>query len=73
MKDLLVIEEYIWWFRDEGPKPPNEQFENRIAEKLYSFNSIHNIFVEAESANIGKCKIPHEFFNQIKLQGELRF
>jgi len=25
-----------------------------------------NIFVEAESANIGKCKIPHEFFNQMK-------
>mgnify|MGYP001207157374 CR=1 FL=1 len=31
-----------------------------------SFNSISNIFVEAESANIGKCKIPHEFFNQMK-------
>jgi len=47
-------------------QPSNEQFENRIAEKLYSFNCIHNIFVEAESANIGKCKIPHEFFNQMK-------
>ena len=47
-------------------QPSNEQFENRIAEKLYSFNRIHNIFVEAESANIGKCKIPHEFFNQMK-------
>ncbi|MBO8204468.1 tRNA 2-selenouridine(34) synthase MnmH [Prochlorococcus marinus] len=47
-------------------QPSNEQFENRIAEKLYSFKSINNIFVEAESANIGKCKIPHEFFNQMK-------
>ncbi len=47
-------------------QPSNEQFENRIAEKLYSFNCMHNIFVEAESANIGKCKIPHEFFNQMK-------
>jgi len=47
-------------------QPSNEQFENKIAEKLYSFRPINNIFVEAESANIGKCKIPHEFFNQMK-------
>ncbi len=47
-------------------QPSNEQFENQIAEKLFTFNSSNNIFVEAESANIGKCKIPHEFFNQMK-------
>ena len=47
-------------------QPTNEQFENKIAEKLNSFKKIYNIFVEAESANIGKCKIPHEFFNQMK-------
>ena len=47
-------------------QPSNEQFENKIAEKLYSFKTTNNIFVEAESANIGKCKIPHEFFNQMK-------
>ena len=47
-------------------QPSNEQFENKIAEKLYSFKTINNVFVEAESANIGKCKIPHEFFNQMK-------
>jgi tRNA 2-selenouridine synthase len=47
-------------------QPTNEQFENFIAEKLNSFNCSNNIFVEAESANIGKCKIPHEFFNQMK-------
>ena len=47
-------------------QPSNEQFENIIAEKLNSFKSSQNIFVEAESANIGKCKIPHEFFNQMK-------
>ena len=47
-------------------QPTNEQFENKIAEKLYSFNTTNYIFVEAESANIGKCKIPHEFFNQMK-------
>jgi len=47
-------------------QPSNEQFENTIAEKLNSFKFTNNIFVEAESANIGKCKIPHEFFNQMK-------
>ncbi len=47
-------------------QPTNEQFENIIAEKLNSFKYSNNIFVEAESANIGKCKIPHEFFNQMK-------
>ncbi len=47
-------------------QPSNEKFENMIAEKLYSFKCSNNIFVEAESANIGKCKIPHEFFNQMK-------
>ena len=47
-------------------QPSNEQFENKIAEKLNSFNNSNNIFLEAESANIGKCKIPHELFNQMK-------
>ena len=47
-------------------QPSNEQFENKIAEKLNSFISINNVFVEAESSNIGKCKIPYEFFNQMK-------
>ncbi len=47
-------------------QPSNEQFENKIADKLNSFKISNNIFVEAESANIGKCKIPHEFFKQMK-------
>ena len=47
-------------------QPSNEHFENTIAEKLSSFKIEKYIFVEAESANIGKCKIPHEFFNQMK-------
>ena len=47
-------------------QPSNENFENMIAEKLYSFKNNDYIFVEAESANIGKCKIPHELFNQMK-------
>tara|TARA_B100000965_G_scaffold122654_1_gene101457 strand:- start:4833 stop:5885 length:1053 start_codon:yes stop_codon:yes gene_type:complete len=47
-------------------QPSNEQFENKIAEELKAFRKHNKIFVEAESANIGKCKIPHEFFNLMK-------
>ena len=47
-------------------QPSNEQFENMIAEELNGFKKNKKIFVEAESANIGKCKIPHEFFSQMK-------
>ena len=47
-------------------QPSNEQFENLIAEKLKSYCQNKKVFVEAESANIGKCKIPHEFFRQMK-------
>ena len=46
-------------------QPSNEQFENIIAEKLNTFKCSSNIFIEAESANIGKCRIPHELFNQM--------
>ena len=47
-------------------QPSNEQFENMIAEKLSSFKKQNSVFVEAESANIGKCRIPFEFFKQMK-------
>ena len=47
-------------------QPSNEQFENLIAEELKSFRKNKKIFVEAESANIGKCKIPYEFFRKMK-------
>ena len=47
-------------------QPSNEQFENLIAEELKLFRNQKKIFVEAESANIGKCKIPHEFFSKMK-------
>ena len=47
-------------------QPSNEQFENMIAEKLNAFKISKKIFVEAESSNIGRCKIPHEFFSKMK-------
>ncbi len=48
-------------------QPSNEQFENLIAEELKKFRKNKKIFVEAESANIGKCKIPHDFFKKMKI------
>ena len=47
-------------------QPTNEQFENLIAEKLIRFSKIKTIFIEAESANIGSCRIPNELFKQMK-------
>ena len=47
-------------------QPTNEQFENLLAEKLYRFSKIKTIFIEAESANIGSCRIPNELFKQMK-------
>ena len=47
-------------------QPTNEQFENLLAEKLFKFSKIKTIFIEAESANIGSCRIPNELFKQMK-------
>ena len=47
-------------------QPSNEQFENFLAEKLINFSKSSPIFIEAESANIGSCRIPHELFRQMK-------
>tara|TARA_Y100000589_G_scaffold27090_1_gene22605 strand:+ start:52 stop:1095 length:1044 start_codon:yes stop_codon:yes gene_type:complete len=47
-------------------QPTNEQFENLLAENLIRFSQIETVFIEAESANIGSCRIPHEFFKQMK-------
>ena len=52
-------------------QPTNEYFENLIAEKLDEFNLNEYLFVEAESANIGKCKIPHDFFIQMKTSSRI--
>ncbi len=47
-------------------QPTNEQYENLISEKLNKFNKLKFIFVEAESPNIGKNRIPHELYKQMK-------
>ena len=48
-------------------QPTNEQFENLLAEKLIRFSKSETVFIEAESANIGSCRIPSELFKQMKI------
>ena len=47
-------------------QPTNEQYENIISEELNKNDANQILFVEAESPNIGKNRIPHEFFKQMK-------
>ena len=47
-------------------QPTNEQYENLISENLDKFNKFKFIFVEAESPNIGKNRIPFELYKQMK-------
>ena len=49
-------------------QPTSEQFENLIAENLNLSlkNRSKQIWIEAESASLGKCRIPNGFFAQMK-------
>ncbi len=49
-------------------QPTSEQYENLIAEnlELCSTNMDKGIWLEAESANLGRCRIPNELFKQMK-------
>jgi tRNA 2-selenouridine synthase len=45
-------------FGGRGKQPSQKQFENDIAMALYKINPEENIFIEAESAKIGKLIVP---------------
>ncbi len=49
-------------------QPSNEQYENLIAEELEKFNnnSVDAIWLEDESSNLGRCRVPQAFFKQMK-------
>ncbi len=51
-----------------GPQPTCEQFENFLAQALHNseIKGSKVIWLEAESANLGKCRIPNKFFDQMK-------
>ncbi len=49
-------------------QPTTQQFENILAESLDNFhkNSAIEIWLEAESSNLGKCRIPNSLYTQMK-------
>ena len=49
-------------------QPSTQQFENILAESLDSFqkNSAIEIWLEAESSNLGKCRIPNSLYTKMK-------
>ena len=51
-----------------GDQPTTQQFENIIAESLYNFhkNEAIEIWIEAESSNLGKCRIPNNLYAKMK-------
>ncbi len=50
------------------PQPSTEHYENKLAEVLDTFdtNFHKEIWLEAESTNLGRCRIPHSFFKQMQ-------
>ncbi len=47
-------------------QPTQEQFENDLANQLYSLDVAKSIWVEDESITIGKCVIPKAFWEQMR-------
>ncbi len=49
-------------------QPSTQQFENAIAESLDKFakSSAKEIWIEAESSSLGKCRIPNDLFKKMK-------
>ncbi len=49
-------------------QPTTQQFENILAESISSFhkNKANEIWIEAESSNLGKCRIPNNLYTKMK-------
>ena len=49
-------------------QPTSQQFENMLAESLYKFQKSNSteIWLEAESSNLGKCRIPNSLYKKMK-------
>lgn len=48
------------------PQPSVEHFENRLAQVLSRFATAAEIWLEAESAQVGRCRIPEGLWRQMK-------
>ena len=49
-----------------GPQPSGEAFENALALGLRGLDPSRPVWVEAESAQVGRCRIPGGFWSQMK-------
>jgi len=51
-----------------GRQPSTQQFENTLAELLNEFQESNaiEIWLEAESSNLGKCRIPNSLYTKMK-------
>ncbi|QEY31588.1 tRNA 2-selenouridine(34) synthase MnmH [Synechococcus sp. RSCCF101] len=47
------------------PQPSSEQFENRLALALHAHRDAPEIWLEAESAQIGRCRLPLSLFRSM--------
>jgi tRNA 2-selenouridine synthase len=47
-------------------QPSQEQFENNLADRLKDIDTSHQVWVEDESLNIGRCVIPNPFWHQMR-------
>ena len=50
----------------QPPQPSTEQFENRLAWQLLTLQPSSPIWLEAESAQVGRCRIPAAFWRQMQ-------
>jgi len=50
----------------QPPQPSSEHFENRIADALWRCADAPVIWVEAESAQVGRCRIPAALWRQMQ-------
>ncbi|MFN6132946.1 MAG: tRNA 2-selenouridine(34) synthase MnmH [Synechococcaceae cyanobacterium] len=48
------------------PQPSSEHYENLLAAGLNGLESVAEIWLEAESAQVGRCRIPHGLWRQMR-------
>ncbi|MFM1811921.1 MAG: Sulfurtransferase [Cyanobacteriota bacterium] len=53
----------------QPPQPSSEHFENRLADALWRCPDASAIWLEAESAQVGRCRIPAAFWRQMQQAG----
>ena len=55
----------------QPPQPSTEQFENLIAEQWVRFAPQRPIWIEAESRQVGTCRVPDEIMHQMEAANTL--